>query len=231
MTRSIRVGRSVGLSVGRYVIIFWKGSRIHFHAPFGALVNVQGQRLRICIIFVINFLKLTFFIEYFVRQSVYLWIIARLFRISWKPFMIQGNSNQSGKKFMLYRVLIKYCVFFEDFKIFRTFAFLCFLSVSVCVCTHTRQVEQQRYSRKGRVQKIHNIVRKNTIFNEYPVVCNPFFSFTDASINCAADSSCYWQLFINRIRDEDRLSGQTQERSFHGKREEGKIHKYGHKDR
>ena len=89
----------------------------------------------------------------------------------------------------------------------------------MCVRTHTRQVEQQRYSRKGRVQKIHNIVRKNTIFNEYPVVCNPFFSFTDASINCAADSSCYWQLFINRIRDEDRLSGQTQKRSFHGKRE------------
>ena len=28
---------------------------------------------------------------------------------------------------------LKNCVFYEDFKIFRTLAFLCFLSVSVCV--------------------------------------------------------------------------------------------------
>ena len=40
-----------------------------------------------------------------------------------------------------YRVFIKYCVFSEDFKIFRTLAFLCFPSVSVCVHTHTRRVE------------------------------------------------------------------------------------------
>ena len=37
-----------------------------------------------------------------------------------------------------YRVFIKYCVFFEDFKIFRTLAFLCFLSVSVYVHTTGR---------------------------------------------------------------------------------------------
>ena len=39
----------------------------------------------------------------------------------------------------------------EYFKIFRTLAFLCFPSVSVC--THCRQVEHQRCSRTGRVQK------------------------------------------------------------------------------
>ena len=60
--------------------------------------------------------------------------------------------------------------FFEDFKIFRTLAFLCFLSVSVCVHTYTRQVEHQRCSRTGRVQKKHKILRKNTIFNEHTVV-------------------------------------------------------------
>ena len=41
-------------------------------------------------------------------------------------------------RFLLYRVLIKYCVFFEDFKIIRTLVFLCFLSVSVCVHTPGR---------------------------------------------------------------------------------------------
>ena len=48
-----------------------------------------------------------------------------------------------------YRVFIKYCVFSEDFKIFRTLVFLCFPSVSLC--THTRQVEHQRFNRTGRV--------------------------------------------------------------------------------
>ena len=37
-----------------------------------------------------------------------------------------------------YRVFIKYCVFSEDFKIFRTLAFLCSPSVSVCVHTQGR---------------------------------------------------------------------------------------------
>ena len=42
-------------------------------------------------------------------------------------------------------------------------------SLGVSVCTHTRQVEHPRCSRTGRVQKIHKISRKNTIFNEHPV--------------------------------------------------------------
>ena len=56
-----------------------------------------------------------------------------------------------------YRVFIKYCVFSEEFKIFQTLAFLCFPSVSVCVHTHTRQVEHQPCSRTSRVQKNHKI--------------------------------------------------------------------------
>ena len=35
-------------------------------------------------------------------------------------------------------------------------------SLGVSVCTHTRQVEHQRCSRTGRVQKIQKILRKNT---------------------------------------------------------------------
>ena len=41
------------------------------------------------------------------------------------------------------------------------------------MCTHTtRQVEHQRCSRTGRVQKNQKILRKNTIFNEHPVYLN-----------------------------------------------------------
>ena len=47
----------------------------------------------------------------------------------------------------MYWVFIKYCFFFEYLKIFRTLAFLCFPSVSVCVC----------------------VCGNNTIFNEHPV--------------------------------------------------------------
>ena len=42
-------------------------------------------------------------------------------------------------------------------------------SLGVSVCTHTRQVEHQRCSSSGRVQKNHEIEGKNTIFNEQPV--------------------------------------------------------------
>ena len=41
-------------------------------------------------------------------------------------------------RFLIYRVLIKYCVFSEDFKIFLNLAFLCFPSVPVCVHTPGR---------------------------------------------------------------------------------------------
>ena len=40
----------------------------------------------------------------------------------------------------------------------------------VSVCTHSRQVEHQRCSRTCWVQKNQKILRKNTIFNEHPVL-------------------------------------------------------------
>ena len=48
---------------------------------------------------------------------------------------------------------------------------LCLSLFSLCIstCTQTRQVEHQRCSRTGRVQKNHKILRKNTIFNEHPI--------------------------------------------------------------
>ena len=71
-------------------------------------------------------------------------------------------------------MFIKYGVFFENFKIFRTLSFLFFPSVSVYV--HTRQVEHQGCSRTGRVQKNHKTSRKNTFLNEHPV-CHTFGRF------------------------------------------------------
>ena len=38
--------------------------------------------------------------------------------------------------YVMYSVFIQYCFFFEYFEIFRTLAFLCFPSVSVCLYTH-----------------------------------------------------------------------------------------------
>ena len=63
-------------------------------------------------------------------------------RIFWR--MMTGSRKYSvykiktGSIMTRYSLLIKYCVFFEDFKIFRTLAFLCFVSVSVCV-VYTQQ--------------------------------------------------------------------------------------------
>ena len=60
--------------------------------------------------------------------------------------------------FITYRVLIIYCVF-QIFKNIPDPGFsLFFLGVSVC--THTRQVENQRCSRTGRVQKNLKTLRK-----------------------------------------------------------------------
>ena len=64
--------------------------------------------------------------------------------------------------------------YFEDFlNIFRTLWF----PLGVSVCTQL-QVENQRCSRTGRVRKNNIIIRKkNTIFNEHPVVrCWQFFN-------------------------------------------------------
>ena len=65
-----------------------------------------------------------------------------------------------------YRVFIKYCVFFEYLKYSVLLPFSVFPRWQ---CVHTRQVEHQRCSRTGRVQKIYKILRKITIFNEHPV--------------------------------------------------------------
>ena len=67
-----------------------------------------------------------------------------------------------------YRVFIRYCVFSEFLKIFRTL-----FSLGVSVCTNTRQVEIQRCSRTGRVQKNQTKIKEktqyliNTLYNIY----------------------------------------------------------------
>ena len=59
----------------------------------------------------------------------------------------------------IYMVFIKYCVFFRRFwNIPDSGLYLFFLGVSVC--THTRQLENQCWSRTGRGQKNHKTLRK-----------------------------------------------------------------------
>ena len=58
---------------------------------------------------------------------------------------------------MYYRVFIKYC-FWKILNIPN--ACLSLFSLGVGVCTHSRQVENQRCSRTGRVEKNHKIFRK-----------------------------------------------------------------------
>ena len=65
-------------------------------------------------------------------------------------------------------MFIKYYVFSEDFRIFRTLAFLCFFPRCQCVY---RQVENQRCSRTGRVQKNHKILRKKHNIWLTPCIC------------------------------------------------------------
>ena len=81
-----------------------------------------------------------------------------------KPSTMMINNDLSIAN-SSYRVFIKYCVFSEFLKIFRTL-----FSLGVSVCTHTRQVENQRCSRTGRVEKNHKILGKKTIFNVHPVL-------------------------------------------------------------
>ena len=58
--------------------------------------------------------------------------------------------------------------FFEDFKIYSGLLPLSVSPLGVSVCTKW-QVKQQGCSRPCRVQKNHNNLRENTIFNEIPV--------------------------------------------------------------
>ena len=60
----------------------------------------------------------------------------------WYVYKLSGLISLSQPSLtthlVMYRVFIKYCVFFKDFKIFWTFAFLCFPSSSLCVHTPGR---------------------------------------------------------------------------------------------
>ena len=61
--------------------------------------------------------------------------------------------------YTLYRVFIKYCVFFVRLENIPDSG-LSLFSLCVSVCTPTRQVKHQRCSRTGRVQKNHKVLRK-----------------------------------------------------------------------
>ena len=78
--------------------------------------------------------------------------------------IVKGYPIILGQLSFLYRVFIKYCVFFEDFKIFRS---LFSLGVNVC---HTHQAGRTPALQQNwqNLEKSQNY-KKNTIINEHPV--------------------------------------------------------------
>ena len=69
--------------------------------------------------------------------------------------------QKKTEKFYIYSVFIKYCVFPENIVIFLNSVSSATVPVvfDLALCTHTRQVENQRCSRTYRVQKNHKILR------------------------------------------------------------------------
>ena len=63
----------------------------------------------------------------------------------------------------VYRVFIEYCVFFDYIKIFRTLAFLCFPSVSVCVYTYQAGIELALQQNWQSSEKSQNFKEKHNI--------------------------------------------------------------------
>ena len=133
---------------------------------YKSIFNMQ-QLIYICILYVYSYLVLN---NLFLQMSSFRYTYVRFPKREKKYLMKKTYIHpflhpELFRGHMLdiclgtYRVFIKYCVFFEDSKIFRTLSFLCFPSVSVC--TQTRQVELQICSRTDRVQKNSEILRKN----------------------------------------------------------------------
>ena len=71
-----------------------------------------------------------------------------------------------------YRVFTKYCVFSEDFKIFRTLAFLCFSLVSVCVHTPGRQ-NTSAAAELAEFRKITKLKKTQYLMNTLQISRNP----------------------------------------------------------
>ena len=60
----------------------------------------------------------------------------------------------TGNQVPMYRVFIKYCVFFEDFNIFRALAFLVFPG---CQCVYTHQASMQNTSAAAELAEFRKI--------------------------------------------------------------------------
>ena len=88
---------------------------------------------------------------YIFRWMIWTSVSKHMSRFSPQEFPMKRNGIK-----LWHRVFIKYCVFFRIFKNIPDSG-LSLFSLGVSVCTHTRQVEQQRCSRTGRAQKNHQI--------------------------------------------------------------------------
>ena len=98
---------------------------------------------------------------------IFYWYLPHTFYIFEKTYWATSRCwiiRPDKYTYIIYRVFIKYCDFSKILIYFPDSVF----SRCQCVYTH-KQVDHQRCSRTGRVKKNHNILRKNSIFNEHPL--------------------------------------------------------------
>ena len=103
-----------------------------------------------------------------------------LFSGNWVPFWKPGPSPFRKQGQILgpgYLSLLQGCVL-SKFLRYIPDSSLSRFPLGISVCTQW-QVKHQRWSRTCRVQKNHNILRKNTIFNEHPVTPTPQMQIKD----------------------------------------------------
>ena len=96
-------------------------------------------------------------------------------------------------------MFIKYCIFSKILKYILDSGLSRFPLV-VSVCTQW-QVKHQRCSITCRVQKNHNILRKNTIFNEHPVGLRQYY----ISANFSNMDFIYIYVYLRSRSDNERV--------------------------
>ena len=107
-----------------------------------------------------------FFRNFLIRAFSCLYVCMIWQKACWEPIAPRRTCFSFVEGCKMYRVFFEYCVFanIPDSGLSR-------FPLGGRVCTQW-QVKHQHCSRTGRVQKNHNILRENIIFNEHPVAAN-----------------------------------------------------------
>ena len=133
-----------------YLALRKRSARENFSSPFGMIFAPSGNTFPMFSLCIVRIAAPSGYAVWSIWWVVVVWFCfalhcALLALVVYVDFVVGNRTMYTGCSLNI--------VFF------RTLAFLCFPWCQ-CVCTHTRQVEHQRRSRTGRVQKNHKILRK-----------------------------------------------------------------------